>query len=79
MSTQGNESPIDRRHSEFVMAINRRQLGSTQPPIQWVFWALTMGVKRPGREANCSPPSSAEIQNAWSYTSTPPMSPWHGT
>jgi hypothetical protein len=26
---------------------------------------------RPGREANHSPSSSAEIKNAWSYTSTP--------
>jgi len=30
------------------------------------------GVKRPGREADHSPPSSAEVKNAWSYTSTPP-------
>jgi hypothetical protein len=30
------------------------------------------GVKRPGREADHSPPISAEIKNAWSYTSTPP-------
>jgi hypothetical protein len=29
------------------------------------------GVKRPGREADHSPPSSAEVKNAWSYTSTP--------
>jgi hypothetical protein len=28
-------------------------------------------VKRPGREADHSPPSSAEVQNAWNYTSTP--------
>jgi hypothetical protein len=27
--------------------------------------------KRPGREAEHSPPSSAEVKNAWSYTSTP--------
>jgi hypothetical protein len=32
------------------------------------------GVKRPGREADHSPPSNAEIKNAWSYTSTPPLS-----
>jgi hypothetical protein len=30
------------------------------------------GVKRPRHEANHSPPSSAEIKNAWNYTSTPP-------
>jgi hypothetical protein len=29
------------------------------------------GVKRPGREADHSPPSSAEVRNAWSYTSSP--------
>jgi len=28
-------------------------------------------VKRPGREANHSISSSAEVKNAWSYTSTP--------
>jgi hypothetical protein len=30
-----------------------------------------LGVKRQGREADHSPPSSAEVKNAWSYTSTP--------
>jgi hypothetical protein len=48
-------------------------LGPTQPPIQWVPGALSLGVKRPGREADHSPPSSAEVKNAWSYTSTPPI------
>jgi hypothetical protein len=32
-----------------------------------------MGVKRPGRENDHSPPSSAEVKNAWNYTSTPPV------
>jgi len=36
-------------------------------------WALSLGVKRPGREADHSPPSSTEVKNAWSYTSTPPI------
>jgi hypothetical protein len=31
------------------------------------------GVKRPGREADHSSPSSAEVKNAWSYTSTAPI------
>jgi hypothetical protein len=30
-------------------------------------------VKRPGREADHSPTSSAEVKNVWSYTSTPPI------
>jgi hypothetical protein len=29
-------------------------------------------VKRPGREADPSPPSSSEVENAWSYTSILP-------
>jgi hypothetical protein len=37
-------------------------LGPTQPPIQWVWGALSLGVKRPGREADHSPPSSAEVK-----------------
>jgi hypothetical protein len=32
--------------------------------------ALSPGIKRPRREADHSPPSSAEFKNAWSYTST---------
>jgi hypothetical protein len=42
-----------------------------QPPVQWVLEALKPGVKRPAREADHSPPSSAEVKNAWSYTFTP--------
>jgi hypothetical protein len=29
------------------------------------------GVKRPGREADHSPPTSAEVKKMWIYTSTP--------
>jgi hypothetical protein len=47
--------------------------GATQPPIQWVPEDLSLGVKRPGREADHSPPSSAEVKNAWSYISTSPI------
>jgi hypothetical protein len=50
---------------------SRMALGPTQPPIQWVPGALSLGIKQPGHEANHSPPSSAEVENAWSHTSTP--------
>jgi hypothetical protein len=46
-------------------------LGSTQPPNQWVSGALSPGVKRPGCEADHSPPASAEVKKMWIYTSTP--------
>jgi hypothetical protein len=41
---------------------SRTALGPTQPPIQWVPGTLSLGVKRPGREADHSPPSSAEVK-----------------
>jgi len=49
----------------------------TQPPIQWVPGTFYLLVKRPGREAGHSPPYSAEVKNAWNYTSTNTSS-WHG-
>jgi len=36
-----------------------------------------MGTKRPGREVNHSPQSSAEVKNEWSYVSTSPIR-FHG-
>jgi hypothetical protein len=41
---------------------SRTALGPTQPPIQWVPGALSLVLKRPGREADHSPPSSAEVK-----------------
>jgi len=55
-----------------ITTATRTALGLTHPPIQWVTGALSLGVKRPGREADHAPPSSAEVKNAWSYTSTNP-------
>jgi hypothetical protein len=51
--------------------VSRPALGPTQPPIQWVQVALFLGIKRPGREADHSPPSSAEVNECVEYTSTP--------
>jgi hypothetical protein len=37
------------------------------------YWrAVSPGVKRPGREADHSPPTSAEAKKMWIYTPTPP-------
>jgi hypothetical protein len=41
---------------------SRPALGPTQPPIQWVPGALSLGVKRLGREAGYSPPATAEVK-----------------
>jgi hypothetical protein len=47
----------------FTTAVSRTAFGPTQPPIQWVPGALSVGVKLPGREADHSPPSSAEVKD----------------
>jgi hypothetical protein len=44
-----------------------RLWGLTQPAIQWVPRALAPGVKRPGRQANHSLPSSTEVKKPWIY------------
>jgi hypothetical protein len=41
---------------------SRTTLWPTQPPIQWVPGSLSLGVKRPGREADHLSPPSAEVK-----------------
>jgi hypothetical protein len=52
---------------------SRPAVRPTQPPIQWVPGVTSTRVKWLGHEAEHSAPSSAEVKNAWSYTSTPPI------
>jgi hypothetical protein len=54
---------------------HRVQNGSGAHPASYPMGtgALSLGVKSPGREADHLHPSSAEVKNAWSYTSTPPV------
>jgi hypothetical protein len=61
-----------------ITTSSRPALGPTQPPIQWVPGTLSTAVKRPGREADHSPPPCTEFENAWSYTSTHNTSSWRG-
>jgi hypothetical protein len=46
-----------------LQTASRPALGPTQPPIQCVPGALSLEVKRPGREAYHSPPSRSEVKN----------------
>jgi hypothetical protein len=58
---------------------SRTALGPTQPPIRWVIGALFLGVKRPGREADHSPPSSAGVKEYVElYLHSPNMLSWRG-
>jgi hypothetical protein len=57
--------------------VSRQDLGPTQPPIQWVAMDIFPGVKRPGREADHSPPRSAEVKNGGTIPPLLRMSLWH--
>lgn len=48
-------------------------LGATQLPTQSLLADLSLGTKRTKREAQLSHPSSTEVKNECSYTSTPPQ------
>jgi hypothetical protein len=50
----------------------RPALGPTQPRIQCL-----PGIKRPGREADHSPPSSAGVKNGGAIPPLPHASSWH--
>jgi hypothetical protein len=45
--------------SRIFFTSSRLASGPIQPPIQWEPGALSSGVKRPGRKADHSPPTSA--------------------
>jgi hypothetical protein len=56
----------------------RSALGPTQPPIQWVPGALSLGVTRPRLEADHSPPSTAEVKMRGAIAPFPHTSLWRG-
>jgi hypothetical protein len=61
----GGRSSPGRIKNFYVSISSRPALGSAQPFIKWV-----PGVKRQGREADHSPPTSAEVKKMWIYTYT---------
>jgi hypothetical protein len=57
----GDRVPVGVKNFFFFKS-SRPALWSTQPPIQSIPVALSAGVKRPGREADHSPPTSVEVK-----------------
>jgi hypothetical protein len=58
---------------------SRTALVPTQPPIQWVPGAISLEVKQPGREADHSPRSSAEVKERVElYLHSPNTPSWRG-
>jgi hypothetical protein len=60
--------------NKYIYLFQCFQTGSGAHPASYPMGtgALSPGVKRPGREADHSPPTSAEVNKTWIYTSTPP-------
>jgi hypothetical protein len=73
-------SGFDSRQGQRIFpltSVSRPALGSTQPPVKWISGVLSPGVKaRPGRDADHSPPSSAEVVNEEIYLLSPQTPPW---
>jgi hypothetical protein len=47
-------------------------LRSAHPPIEWLLWAISVGLKWKGLETDHSPPTNVEVKETRIYTSTPP-------
>jgi hypothetical protein len=59
--------------------VSRPVLGPTQPPTQWVPRALSLGIKRLGRETDHSRSSGAEVKEYVElYFHSPRYSSWRG-
>jgi hypothetical protein len=56
------DSQSARQESPHLTTASRTAVGPTQSPSQWVPGALSLGVKRLGREADNSPPSSTDVK-----------------
>jgi len=61
-------------HSKFLIPphLSVLQIGPSSF-ISYGYWVSLSGVTRPESQVDYSPPSKAEVKNAWRYTSTPPV------
>jgi hypothetical protein len=55
-----------------LASVSRLALSPTQPPVQWVRGSFPMAKARAGRNADQSPPSSAEVKNEKELYFLPP-------
>jgi hypothetical protein len=62
---------IPDRAGFFLFATSLNRLWGPPSLLYNGFRVYFLGIKRPGREADYSPLSSAEVKNMWSYTYTP--------
>jgi hypothetical protein len=64
--------------SQFEVGARSFLLSTSSIPVLGVSepGALSAKEKRPGHEADHSPPSIAEVENSWNYTTLPLTSSW---
>jgi hypothetical protein len=67
----GPDSIPGRGKTFLFSTASRSALGPTQPPIQWVPGALSLGVKQLGHDADHTPPSSAKVKNGEAILHSP--------
>jgi hypothetical protein len=58
----GVRSPVETKDFSSSLYV-QTGYGPTLPPVQWVLGVLSGGKARPGRDADHTPPSSAEVVN----------------
>jgi hypothetical protein len=73
MLNRDGDSNLGRGEEFFSSPRPDRLSGPPSLLIQWIPGALSLGQNGWGGEADHSPPSSAKVKNAWSYTFTPPL------
>jgi hypothetical protein len=66
----GSSSPF--RVRNFLFSISSRPAWVHPTSYKMGTGGSFLGLKRQGREADHSPPTSAEVKKMWIYTSTPP-------
>jgi hypothetical protein len=71
-----NISRYSSRHSDWLWAGRPRGRSSSPDTVNNFYFTISsrsaLGVKQPGREADHSPPTSADVKKTGIYTATPP-------
>jgi hypothetical protein len=70
-TTEGSEFE-SRQGQEFSLHVIHTGSGVHPTSYSMGTGALSLAVKRPGRETDNSPPASVEVKKIWIYTPTPP-------
>jgi len=71
----GDYENNDRGNGPVARSTSPKRPDRPYGPLSLLFkgWSSFTGIKRPTREGDHSPPSTAEVKNEWSYTSAPPL------